>query len=237
MLIETHRLTKSFEHLGRRIDVLKDIDLSLDHGERVAILGKSGAGKSTLLHVLGTLDVPTSGSIRIDGKNVVTMAGRRLAEFRNRTIGFMFQFHHLLPEFSALENVALPALIGRRSISDANREARHWLDAVELSHRLDHRPGELSGGEQQRVALARALMGKPALLLADEPTGNLDSQTSDGIHRLFTQINAVHGTTLLVVTHNPDLAARMPRRMTMVDGHLVEHSDAAGAQSGSPQNQ
>ena len=219
-LLETRALSKSFRMDGRTLDVLRDVDLVVQKGERIAVVGSSGAGKSTLLHVLGTLDRPSSGTVLFEGQDVFGLRARKLAAFRNRTIGFMFQFHHLLPEFTALENVMMPALIGRRARSDARAEAEKWLDAVGLTERLTHRPGELSGGEQQRVALARALMTRPALLLADEPTGNLDSKTSEGIHRLFDQINEEHGTAMLVVTHNPALAERMPRRLQMVDGRL-----------------
>ncbi len=219
-LLETRGLCKSFHHDGRALNVLQDVDLVVERGERIAVVGSSGAGKSTLLHVLGTLDRPTAGHVLFEGTDVFAMGGRRLAAFRNRSIGFMFQFHHLLPEFTALENVMMPALIGRRAKGEAQAEAEKWLAAVGLTERVSHRPGELSGGEQQRVALARALMTRPALLLADEPTGNLDSTTSEGIHRLFDQINEEHGTAMLVVTHNHALASRMPRRLHMVDGRL-----------------
>jgi lipoprotein-releasing system ATP-binding protein len=185
-LLEVRGLSKSFLHEGRTIEVLRAIDLVVERGEQVAIVGQSGAGKSTLLHVLGTLDAPSSGEIRVAGQLVTAMPTRTLAEFRNRTIGFMFQFHHLLPEFTALENAMMPLLMRRQSPRrGAGRRRSGWLERVGLSHRLTHRPGELSGGEQQRVALARALVGRPQLLMADEPTGNLDSRTSEGIHELF----------------------------------------------------
>ncbi len=222
VLLEARALTKYFDHEGQRIHVLRGIDLTLRAGERVAVVGSSGAGKSTLLHVLGTLDKPTTGSIRFQGSELLEMSAGKLAEFRNRSIGFMFQFHHLLPVFTALENVMLPCLIRRQSRAQARAEAERLLDAVGLSHRLTHRPGELSGGEQQRVALARALVGRPQLLLADEPTGNLDSHTSQGIHALFRRMNEEHGTALILVTHNAELAASMPRRLHMVDGALEE---------------
>jgi lipoprotein-releasing system ATP-binding protein len=219
--IEVADLHKEFEHGGRIIPVLSGIDLELGPGERVAIVGASGAGKSTLLHVLGTLDLPTRGSIRFDDEEITGMSPARLAEFRNRSIGFVFQFHHLLHEFTAVENVMMPALIQRQSRADAERCAREILGRVGLSHRLTHKPGELSGGEQQRVALARAMVLRPALLLADEPTGNLDKRTGEEIHELFVELNEERGTTLLVVTHNPELAAMMPRVLVMEDGGLV----------------
>lgn len=226
-LLETRGLCKTFDHDGRRIEVLRDVDLIIEKGDRIAVVGSSGAGKSTLLHVLGTLDRPTAGEVLFDGQDIFGLSSRALAAFRNRSIGFMFQFHHLLPEFTALENVMMPALIGRRKTAEARDDAKYWLDAVGLSERLEHRPGEMSGGEQQRVALARALMTRPALLLADEPTGNLDSRTSEGIHHLFDQINEEHGTAMMVVTHNDALARRMPRRLRMRDGRLEEWEAAS----------
>jgi lipoprotein-releasing system ATP-binding protein len=196
----------------------------------VAVVGASGVGKSTFLQLLGTLDLPTSGSIQFDGEELTTMGAARLAEFRNRRIGFVFQFHHLLPEFTALENVMMPALIQRVAVPRARERARDILGRVGLSRRLTHRPSELSGGEQQRVALARAMVLEPALLLADEPTGNLDRATGAAIHRLFLDLNRERGSTLLVVTHNPDLAALMPRQLRMIDGeqgaHLIEESQS-----------
>lgn len=225
-LLRVRGLSKSFQHEGQTIDVLKQIDFEMKPGERVAIVGTSGAGKSTLLHVLGTLDRPTQGVIEFGGVDVAKLSARKLADFRNRSIGFMFQFHHLLPVLTAVENVMMPALIQRKSKAEARDLAEGWLEAVGLSHRLTHRPSELSGGEQQRVALARALMSTPRLLLADEPTGNLDSGTSDGIHALFDKMNAEHGTGLLIVTHNQALAQRMPRRLRMRDGQLIEEQAA-----------
>ncbi len=226
-LLETRQLRKIFNHEGRSLEVLSGVDLVIAPGDQIAIIGQSGAGKSTLLHILGTLDAPTSGSVSFRGKDVFAQPSRKLAAFRNETIGFMFQFHHLLPEFTALENVMMPLLIRRRSRRDARARALHWLEAVGLAERIRHRPGELSGGEQQRVALARALVGEPALLLADEPTGNLDRHTSDGIHDLFTRINEEHGTAMLIVTHNATLAGRMPRNLRMMDGRLSALDEAA----------
>jgi lipoprotein-releasing system ATP-binding protein len=216
------KLCKSFEHGGRTLHVLKDMNFDLEKGEMAAIMGASGAGKSTLLHVLGTLDLPTSGSIRFNEENVTAMGPTRLAAFRNRSIGFVFQFHHLLPEFTALENVMMPCLISRMSQHKAESKARTILDQVGLSQRLSHRPGELSGGEQQRVALARAMVLEPPLLLADEPTGNLDSNTGREINNLFFEMNKERGTTILIVTHNPKLADLMPRCLRMEDGGLVD---------------
>ena len=228
-LLEVRGLSKRFIHEGNPIDVLRDIDLVVHRGEQVAIVGQSGAGKSTLLHVLGTLDAPTAGEIRVAGLEVTRMKSRALAEFRNRTIGFMFQFHHLLPEFTALENVMMPLLMRRIGRSEARSEAQRWLERVDLGHRLTHRPGELSGGEQQRVALARALVGQPRLLMADEPTGNLDSKTSASIHELFQSLTAEHGTAMLIVTHNVEMARRLPRCLRMRDGGLVDESTGAAS--------
>jgi lipoprotein-releasing system ATP-binding protein len=216
--IVVSKLGKSYLHGGTALPILWDIDLTLAPGEMVAVVGASGVGKSTFLQLLGTLDLPTSGSIRFNGEELTTMSPSRLAEFRNRQIGFVFQFHHLLPDFTALENVLMPALIQRIPMDRATRMARDILGRVGLLHRLTHRPSELSGGEQQRVALARAMVLEPSLLLADEPTGNLDRSTGEAIHQLFLDLNRECGSTLLVVTHNPDLAAIMPHRLRMIDG-------------------
>jgi len=228
-LVLIEGLTKSFQHMGRTLEVLRGIDLNIYAGQILAIVGPSGAGKSTLLHCMGTLDLPTSGRIRLGSEELTTMSSSRLAAVRNRDIGFVFQFHHLLPEFTALENVAIPGLIQGRPKKEMEARAAALLEEVGLAHRATHRPGELSGGEQQRVAVARALALDPKLLLADEPTGNLDSGTSDAIHDLFFQINRQHGTTIIVVTHNPAFAERMPRVVRMRDG-LVEADEARAAQ-------
>jgi lipoprotein-releasing system ATP-binding protein len=217
-LVVASNVRKSFRHMGRTLEVLRGIDLEIHDGEIVAIVGPSGAGKSTLLHCMGTLDVPTSGSIRLAGEEVTRLPGSRLAELRNRTVGFVFQFHHLLPEFNALENVAMPGLVQGRSRREIEPKAQALLEEVGLRDRTLHRPGELSGGEQQRVALARAIVLEPKLLLADEPTGNLDSATSAQIHELFFAINKQRGTTIVVVTHNAALAASMPRVVALRDG-------------------
>jgi lipoprotein-releasing system ATP-binding protein len=221
--IVVKELAKSYDHGGKALPILWDVDLTLESGDMVAVVGASGIGKSTFLQILGTLDLPTKGSILFDGEELTEMPPSRLAEFRNRRIGFVFQFHHLLPDFTALENVMMPALIQRMATERARRKARDILGRVGLGHRLTHRPGELSGGEQQRVALARAMVLEPSLLLADEPTGNLDRSTGEAIHQLFLELNRERGSTLLVVTHNPDLAGVMPRRLRMVDGgRMVE---------------
>jgi lipoprotein-releasing system ATP-binding protein len=224
--VEIRNLRKSFEHGGQTIDVLRDIQLTLEAGEMVAVVGASGVGKSTLLQVIGTLDLPSSGTILFDGEDVTRLGPSRLADFRNRSIGFVFQFHHLLPEFTASENAAMPGLIAGLSRREAARRSEALLDRVGLSHRLTHRPGELSGGEQQRVALARALVLEPRLLLADEPTGNLDSATGEDMHALFVELNRERGMTMLVVTHNQDLARRMPRQLRMVDGRVQDAAEA-----------
>ena len=221
-LVQVTKLYKSFQHMGNVLEVLEGIDLSIGRGEILSIVGASGAGKSTLLHCMGTLDLPTSGSITLDGVELTRLSGARLARVRNQSIGFVFQFHHLLPEFDAVENVMMPGLIRGDSRKRMEARARELLAEVGLSHRLNHRPGEMSGGEQQRVAIARALTLEPKLLLADEPTGNLDSATSDSIHDLFFAINRTHQTTIVVVTHNPSFAQSMPRVISMRDGRIVD---------------
>jgi lipoprotein-releasing system ATP-binding protein len=227
-LVIIENLSKSFQHMGRTLEVLRGIDLNIYPGEILCIVGPSGAGKSTLLHCIGTLDLPSAGRIRLAGDELTTLGGTRLASIRNRMIGFVFQFHHLLPEFDALENVMMPGLILGKSKRELHGRATALLEEVGLGHRGTHRPGELSGGEQQRVAVARALLLEPKLVLADEPTGNLDSATSDAIHDLFFQINRDHGTTIVVVTHNPAFAQRMPRVVHMRDGKVVRDERQAG---------
>jgi lipoprotein-releasing system ATP-binding protein len=223
-LVVASNVKKSFRHMGRKLEVLRGVDMEIHDGEMIGIIGPSGAGKSTLLHCIGTLDVPTEGTIVLAGEEVTRLTGARLAELRNRTIGFVFQFHHLLPEFTALENVFMPGLVQGKSRKEVEPRALALLEEVGLKERVLHRPGELSGGEQQRVALARALFLEPRLLLADEPTGNLDSATSAQIHELFFAINRQRGTTIVVVTHNPALAERMARVVTLQDGR-VERDD------------
>jgi len=226
-LVVIEDLHKSFQHMGRELQVLKGIDLTLAQGDVVAIVGQSGAGKSTFLHCIGTLDLPSRGRIRLAGEDLTGLSSAKLAAIRNRTIGFVFQFHHLLPDFTALENVMMPGLIQGMPRKELEARARALLAEVGLAERVTHRPGELSGGEQQRVALARALVLQPKLLLADEPTGNLDSATSKAIHELFFEINRKHGTTVVVVTHNAALAESMPRVITMRDGR-VEKDERKG---------
>ncbi len=226
-LVVAHGVSKTFDHLGRKLEVLRGVDLEIGDGEMVGIVGPSGAGKSTLLHCIGTLDVPTTGSIQIAGEDVTRLSSARLAQLRNRTIGFVFQFHHLLPEFTALENVLMPGLVQGKARREVEPKARALLEEVGLKERMQHRPGELSGGEQQRVALARAVFLEPKLLLADEPTGNLDSATSAQIHDLFFSINKERGTTIVIVTHNMALAASMPRVVTLRDGR-VERDERRG---------
>jgi lipoprotein-releasing system ATP-binding protein len=219
-LVLATNVQKAFRHMGRTLEVLRGVDLEILDGEMLGVVGPSGAGKSTLLHCIGTLDVPTRGSIKLAGEEITAMPGWRLAELRNRTIGFVFQFHHLLPEFNALENAMMPGLVQGRPRREVETRARALLEEVGLAQRVLHRPGELSGGEQQRVALARALLLEPKLLLADEPTGNLDSATSAQIHDLFFEINRQRGTTIVVVTHNLALAGSMPRVVTLKDGRV-----------------
>ncbi|HWE24101.1 MAG TPA: ABC transporter ATP-binding protein [Myxococcales bacterium] len=221
-LLEGRGLHKSYWLGEKEIHVLRGASFSLRAGEMASLVGPSGVGKSTFLHVVGTLDPPTAGRVLYDGQDAFEMGEEPLARFRNRNIGFVFQFHYLLPEFTALDNAAMPALISRMPRTDAARVAREMLELVGLGHRLDHRPGELSGGEQQRVALARALVLKPRLLLADEPTGNLDEATGEGIYQLLFDLNRRLGIAAIVVTHNPRLAERMPRRLRLHEGLVME---------------
>jgi lipoprotein-releasing system ATP-binding protein len=217
-LIRAQEVFKSFGNKTKRVEVLKGIDLIFQHGERVAIVGASGVGKTTLLHVLGTLDRPTSGKVFYLGKDIFKMGEKELAHFRNREIGFVFQFHHLLPEFNAIENTMMPCLIQGSPKKEASLRAESILTLVGLRDRLSHKPGELSGGEQQRVAVARALVLEPKVLLADEPTGNLDTRTGESVFDLLTELNRIKGVTLIVVTHNLKLAEKMSRQIHLVDG-------------------
>ncbi len=219
---EIRNVEKSYFLEDKRVDVLRGVNLTIEPGEMLSLTGASGSGKSTFLQVLGALDAPTSGSILFDGREVTHLCEAELSRFRNETIGFVFQFHHLLPELSALENVMMPALIRRMARGEAKKKAAALLEAVGLSERAEHKPGELSGGEQQRVALARALVLSPRLLLADEPTGNLDPKTGEGIHEVIRRLNAQLGIAALIVTHNSDLARAMPRRLRLEEGIIVE---------------
>lgn len=222
-ILKLDALSKSYPATaGSRIEILKKVELLLAKGDSLAVVGASGIGKSTLLQILGTLDRPDSGRMFFRGIDVFEMNNDRLAKFRNQSIGFVFQFHHLLPEFTAAENVMMPVLIGGEKREQARQLAVNILTRVGLDKRLEHRVTDLSGGEQQRVALARALILRPALLLADEPTGNLDKTTGRQIHKLLIDLNREMQMTLVIVTHNPDLAARMARRVTIVDGKLIE---------------
>ena len=221
-LVEAREVHKSYWLGEKEIHVLRGASFSLAAGEMASLVGPSGVGKSTFLHVIGTLDPPTRGSVLFDDRDAFAMTEEELAAFRNRSIGFVFQFHYLLPEFTALENTSMPGLINRLPREQAEAQAKEMLEIVGLEHRLDHKPGELSGGEQQRVALARALMLKPRLLLADEPTGNLDEATGEGIHQLLVELNQRLGIAAIVVTHNPRLAERMPRRLRLAEGLVIE---------------
>jgi lipoprotein-releasing system ATP-binding protein len=219
-ILITRQLCKSYPTANGQLEVLRDIDLTVRAGEIVAIVGQSGVGKSTLLHLLGALDRPNSGSVEIDGTAVFDFNDKELAAFRNRMVGFVFQFHHLLPEFTALENVMMPALITGLQQSTMAPRALELLAEVGLEHRATHRPGELSGGEQQRVAVARALMNAPELVLADEPSGNLDRLSSESLHELLWNLSRRHGRTFIIVTHNADLAARADRVVELFDGRI-----------------
>ena len=220
--VEVSGLNKSFVVGAQRIHVLRDLALSVEQGEMVAIVGASGVGKSTLLHGLGGLDRVDTGSIRISGRDLGAMTDAALVDFRNKNVGFVFQFHHLLPEFDAVENVEMPMRIARQPLASAHERATSLLGRVGLTERLHHRPGMLSGGEQQRVAVARALVMKPALLLADEPTGDLDETTADSLHQLLRDMHREYGLTSIIATHNPRLAAACDRVMRLELGQLIQ---------------
>jgi lipoprotein-releasing system ATP-binding protein len=220
-MIRITDLHKSFTMGSQELTVLKGIDLEIPRGQMVAIVGASGAGKSTMLHIMGMLDRPTKGTVYFDNQDLFQMSEAQQAEFRNRRIGFVFQFHHLLPEFTALENACMPALIQRRPIEEVEQEATTLLQEVGLGQRLHHKPGELSGGEQQRVAVARALLQKPDLVLADEPTGNLDTHTGESLFGLLRDLNRTRKTTFVIVTHNDKLSAQSDRIIHMQDGMIV----------------
>lgn len=218
--LEAHGLVKNYTHGGRTLAILRDLELSLDVGEMVAVVGASGVGKSTLLHVLGGLDRPDAGTVTVGGTTVTSLPDADVVSFRNKQIGFVFQFHHLLPEFSAVENVEMPMRIARMPMAEARARAEDLLRRVGLGERTTHRPGMLSGGEQQRVAVARALVMKPSLLLADEPTGDLDEQTARSLHGLLREIHSAIGLTSIIATHNPELAAACDRVLRLESGRL-----------------
>jgi lipoprotein-releasing system ATP-binding protein len=222
ILLEIKNLTKHFTLNFHHIEVLRGINLAVHQGEFLSIMGASGVGKSTLLHLLGALDLPTSGEIFFEGKDITRLGESALAEFRNKKVGFVFQFHHLLPEFTAMENAAMPAIIQGISKKESLRLAKEMLEEVGLGKRLEHKPGELSGGEQQRVAVARALLLRPALVLADEPTGNLDSRTSMEVFHLLQKLNKERKVTFILVTHNEKIGAGGDRLFEMVDGSIKE---------------
>jgi len=226
-MIEAKKISKYYDQL----QVLKGVDLHIQKGEIVSIVGSSGAGKTTLLQILGTLDRPNSikstvdnpSELIINGQNVLAMNDKELSKFRNLNLGFIFQFHQLLPEFTALENVCIPAFIANKSKQETEIEARKLLDYLGLSHRINHKPNELSGGEQQRVAVARALINKPAIIFADEPSGNLDTVSAENLHQLFFKLRDEFGQTFVIVTHNEELANKADRKLVMVDGQISNH--------------
>jgi len=220
-MVRIEGLSKWFFRGEEQVHVLKGIDLVIERGEAAAVVGVSGAGKSTLLHILGALDTPSEGRVAINRVALESINSKQLAAFRNKHIGFIFQFHHLLPEFSALENAAMPALIARMPRAQALDKARALLDELGLSHRLEHKAGELSGGEQQRVAIARAIILEPSLVLADEPTGNLDAKTGEAVEEILHRLNRERGMTMLIVTHNEKLARRIGRVIRIFDGKII----------------
>lgn len=227
-MIKADNIHKSYG----KLHVLKGVNIHITKGEVVSIVGKSGAGKTTLLHIMGTLDRSDKGHLEVNGQNIVNLSPKELANFRNKQIGFVFQFHHLLPEFTALENVTMPALINKQSEQESNKRAKELLDYLGLTDRMEHKPSELSGGEQQRVAVARALMNKPAIVFADEPSGNLDSVSSKELHQLLFNLRRDFNQTFVIVTHNEELAQMSDRILTMQDGLIVSSN-----QKGSPLTQ
>ncbi len=220
LIIDIHKLNKTYTDGQRQVKVLEDLDLQVQSGELLAIIGQSGSGKSTLLHLIGALDEPTAGNILVQGTNIHDLSAKQQGLFRNKHLGFVYQFHHLLPEFTALENVAMPLLMVKRSVQEAKERAMALIEAVGLQDRYDHKPGELSGGEKQRIALARALVAEPDCVLADEPTGNLDAKTANKTFELMLSLNESLGTCFVVVTHDQQLAGRMNRTLQLESGRL-----------------
>lgn len=229
LLLQCDNLCKTYQEGKMHTDVLRDVTFTMQPGEMMAIVGTSGSGKSTLLHLLGGLDSPTSGEVIFKGQSLNVMSSSAKSDLRNRELGFIYQFHHLLPDFTALENVAMPLLIGKKKSAEVQERALAMLEAVGLQHRSNHRPSELSGGERQRVAIARALVNNPSLVLADEPTGNLDQRNADSIFELLGELNVRQGTAFLVVTHDLKLAHRLTRQLEMRDGRLQPDSMLLGA--------
>lgn len=220
MVLEANSVSKVYKDAGREVAVLSDLDFALAEGEQLAIIGSSGSGKSTLLNILGGLDAPSSGEVTIAGENLHAGSEVQRAQVRNKTLGFVYQFHHLLPEFTALENVSMPLLMRDMPITEVQREAKLILETVGLGARLSHKPAQLSGGERQRVAIARALVGRPSVVLMDEPTGNLDRNTAASVQALIDQLNKEHGIAFVLVTHDPELANKTGRVLELVDGKL-----------------